>query len=50
GLRRQALHAHRLAFAHPETGEEMDLTAPLPADMEDALALLRARVPEGGSG
>ncbi|MDR7522210.1 MAG: RluA family pseudouridine synthase [Armatimonadota bacterium] len=50
GVRRQALHAHRLAFVHPETGEEMVLTAPLPADMEDALALLRAGVPEGGSG
>lgn len=30
---RQALHSHRLAFAHPITGEEMSFHAPLPADM-----------------
>ena len=30
---RQALHAHRLRFAHPLTGKELELTAPLPADM-----------------
>ena len=30
---RQALHAHRLRFEHPLTGRELDLTAPLPADL-----------------
>lgn len=31
---RQALHARTLGFKHPETGEEMFFTAPLPSDME----------------
>lgn len=31
---RQALHASALAFAHPFTGAPLNLTAPLPADME----------------
>lgn len=30
---RQALHARTLGFRHPYTGEEMDFSAPLPADM-----------------
>lgn len=30
---RQALHAKTLGFRHPATGEEMDFTSPLPADM-----------------
>lgn len=34
---RQALHAHRLAFDHPLTGERINLTAPLPADMKKVL-------------
>jgi 23S rRNA pseudouridine1911/1915/1917 synthase len=38
---RQALHAHRLRFAHPLTGQELDLTAPLPADMARTLQALR---------
>ena len=32
-LGRQALHAYRLAFAHPETGELMELQSELPADL-----------------
>lgn len=32
-LKRQALHAYRLQFSHPITGEAMNLTAPLPEDM-----------------
>lgn len=35
---RQALHAARLAFFHPVTGERLDLEAPLPADMKDLLS------------
>jgi 23S rRNA pseudouridine1911/1915/1917 synthase len=38
---RQALHAHRLRFRHPITEQEIDLTAPIPADMERTLAALR---------
>ena len=39
---RQALHAAEIAFRHPVSGEEMHLTAPLPADMSDLLSALRA--------
>ncbi|WP_329741289.1 23S rRNA pseudouridine(1911/1915/1917) synthase RluD [Dyella sp. A6] len=41
GFRRQALHAERLAFEHPVTGEAMSFEAPRPADMETLLAALR---------
>ena len=37
GLRRQFLHAARLAFVHPVTGDELDLDSPLPADLVVAL-------------
>jgi 23S rRNA pseudouridine1911/1915/1917 synthase len=37
GLQRQALHAFRLAFAHPVTGEAFAFHAPLPADLRGAL-------------
>lgn len=30
---RQALHAHRVSFMHPQSGELIDLTVPLPDDM-----------------
>lgn len=36
-MSRQALHADRLAFKHPVTGEAMAFSAPLPADMKLAL-------------
>ena len=38
---RQALHAWRLAFAHPRTGHRLALEAPLPDDFARALAVLR---------
>jgi 23S rRNA pseudouridine1911/1915/1917 synthase len=37
GLRRQFLHAARLAFPHPVTGADVDVRSPLPADLVDAL-------------
>jgi 23S rRNA pseudouridine1911/1915/1917 synthase len=37
GLRRQFLHAERLAFTHPVTAEAIDVRSPLPADLEAAL-------------
>jgi 23S rRNA pseudouridine1911/1915/1917 synthase len=40
-LSRQALHAWRLTFTHPGTGERMTLEAPLAPDLERVLALLR---------
>ena len=39
GLHRQFLHAARLSFAHPVTGEELNVQSELPADLRDALAL-----------
>jgi 23S rRNA pseudouridine1911/1915/1917 synthase len=38
---RQALHAHRLVFEHPATGEVLRFEAPIPADLNDLLARLR---------
>jgi 23S rRNA pseudouridine1911/1915/1917 synthase len=37
GLERQFLHAARLAFAHPMTGQPLDLSSPLPDDLQRAL-------------
>jgi 23S rRNA pseudouridine1911/1915/1917 synthase len=38
GLRRQFLHATRLAFDHPITGERIETISPLPEDLQLALA------------
>jgi 23S rRNA pseudouridine1911/1915/1917 synthase len=38
---RQALHAARITFPHPRTGEAMTFAAELPADFRDLLAALR---------
>ena len=40
-LGRQALHAARLAFAHPRTGKRRVFEAPLPEDLRAALEALR---------
>jgi 23S rRNA pseudouridine1911/1915/1917 synthase len=40
-FRRQALHAERLAFEHPVTGESLSFEAPRPADMDALIAALR---------
>lgn len=40
---RVLLHAHKLAFTHPRTGKKVKFTAPIPADMEDALQFLRIK-------
>jgi 23S rRNA pseudouridine1911/1915/1917 synthase len=37
GLERQFLHAARLAFEHPFTGERVEVASPLPADLGTAL-------------
>ncbi len=42
GLRRQFLHAARLAFTHPVTGEDIDVSSPLPEDLAAALARAEA--------
>jgi 23S rRNA pseudouridine1911/1915/1917 synthase len=40
GLERQFLHAYRLAFDHPVTGERIDLVDPLPPDPAERLRRL----------
>jgi 23S rRNA pseudouridine1911/1915/1917 synthase len=45
GLERQFLHATRLAFEHPITGERVEVHSALPADLQQALA--RAEAPGG---
>ena len=42
GLGRQFLHAHRLAFEHPASGERLELVSELPADLAAALADARS--------
>jgi 23S rRNA pseudouridine1911/1915/1917 synthase len=41
GLERQFLHATRLAFDHPVTGQPVDVTSPLPPDLAAALETAR---------
>jgi 23S rRNA pseudouridine1911/1915/1917 synthase len=41
-LRRQFLHAHRLAFDHPETGERLSFESELPPDLAAALEAAHA--------
>jgi 23S rRNA pseudouridine1911/1915/1917 synthase len=42
-VRRQALHARTIGFIHPATGKEVFFESELPADMTEALAVLRKR-------
>lgn len=42
GLTRQWLHAMRLGFRHPGTGERVEFEARYPADLQHALDVLRA--------
>ncbi|HET7053284.1 MAG TPA: RluA family pseudouridine synthase [Solirubrobacterales bacterium] len=42
GLSRQFLHAHRLGFVHPATGEAMSFRSELPGDLASALESARA--------
>ncbi len=42
GMMRQALHARRLSFEHPGTGEAVTFESPLPADMQAILDRLEA--------
>ena len=37
---RQALHAYRLGFIHPVTGEQLQFMAPLPEDMQQLIVVL----------
>jgi 23S rRNA pseudouridine1911/1915/1917 synthase len=48
-LERQALHARRLRFQHPDSGQTVEIEAPLPADLLGVLSELRAHRPLGCS-
>jgi 23S rRNA pseudouridine1911/1915/1917 synthase len=39
---RQALHAYRLAFAHPADGRRLQFEAPIPDDIKQLLTRLRS--------
>ena len=45
GVHRMLLHAERLGFAHPRDGRRIDVKAPLDAEWERALTLLRIAPP-----
>jgi len=42
GLERQFLHAHRLSFQHPRSGERLSFTSSLPSDLARALEAAHA--------
>ena len=42
GFRRQALHAEKLSFRHPVSGEAVTTESPMPDDMQALLSALRA--------
>lgn len=46
---RQALHARRLEFSHPETGDDMAFESPLPADLRGLVEALRRDAAAAGS-
>jgi 23S rRNA pseudouridine1911/1915/1917 synthase len=48
GLTRQWLHAARLAFDHPTTGQRVEVEAPLPSDLQIAIDRLREGVKLAG--
>ncbi len=47
GLDRPFLHAARLGFAHPRTGERLDFEAPLPDDLAGVVSALRTAASAG---
>ncbi len=48
-LMRQALHAFRISFVHPATGDTVEYSAPLAKDLELVLELLRKYKPQVSS-
>jgi 23S rRNA pseudouridine955/2504/2580 synthase len=42
GLKRMFLHAHSISFAHPLTGEPLQLTAQLPKELQSFVDKLNA--------
>jgi 23S rRNA pseudouridine1911/1915/1917 synthase len=49
GFRRQALHAEKLAFVHPVSGEALMFSAERPPDQQALIEALRADLLEHGS-
>ncbi len=49
GFRRQALHAEKLGFVHPSSGEPLAFSAERPADQQALVEALRADLLEHGS-
>jgi len=47
-FKRQALHAWKLTFEHPDSGEEVTFEAPLPDDMQKLITLLQADLQVNG--
>jgi len=47
-FKRQALHAWKLTFEHPDTGAEVTFEAPLPNDMQQLISLLSADLQKNG--
>lgn len=43
---RQALHAYELGFIHPLTGEDIEVQAPLPDDMQQLIGVLKGDIGE----
>jgi 23S rRNA pseudouridine1911/1915/1917 synthase len=43
-LERQALHARRITFDHPITGERIELESPIPADIQSVIDTLQSTV------
>ena len=41
-IERQMLHAGALGFVHPQGGEHREFLAPLPADMEGVIEMLKS--------
>lgn len=41
-LERQALHARRITIQHPESGQELTIESPIPADLQAVLSCLKS--------
>jgi len=46
GLKRMFLHAAKLSFTHPLSGETLTFEAPLPPELQQFIDRLNAREPE----
>jgi 23S rRNA pseudouridine1911/1915/1917 synthase len=43
-LERQALHARRIEFTHPLSGQRITLESPIPADIQGVIDILQSTV------